>query len=120
MSPHAQRNALALVLGAFALVTLVGIMLSRDLETYFQLGAIAVGLLMLAGSCLVHLGNRFAVALLLLSAGAYFLLMVIPGTFKHGIHVFETLMPAFYFSVATRLALAGLAFHVLTRSCARA
>ena len=120
MSTRVLQLALAVIVAVFAGVSLAGLALSAETPVYLQVTGVVSGFLALAAVWLLLRANRLAVAMLLVAAAIYFFSMVIPGFSRHGTQVFSALMPAFYVSVAIRLAFAALAHYVLSRLAVRA
>jgi Na+-translocating ferredoxin:NAD+ oxidoreductase RnfE subunit len=86
---------------------------------YLQVSVVLSSSLMLVAAWLIIRENRIAALLLLLSVIVYFLSMVVPAFSRHGWQLFSQFIPAFYWSLAMRLSLTLLAYHLLHRASLR-
>jgi hypothetical protein len=102
--------------GGFGLPSLIGAFILDDVTPIFRVHSFLVGGFLVVGAVLLSKGRKAGVWLLWLSACIYFLMMFIPALYRHGSSVFSALMGMFYWSVASRLALAIIAQRILARS----
>ncbi|WP_172203475.1 hypothetical protein [Niveibacterium sp. COAC-50] len=118
MQPIRSITVLASVVSIVGLSLFCGALLVADAPLYLRLCSAASGALMIGGAVQLFRAKRTALALLWLSVATYALSILVPGTAKHGLSVFNHTISAFYWSLATRISLALLAHIALRRSLA--
>ena len=115
MSPRSIRFALGFIAAAFALVSLVGLVLSPDTPLHLQVSVVLSGSLMLVAGWFLLRANQVAVFLLAAAALVYFLSIVVPAYSRHGTELFTQLIPAFYWSLTIRVSLIAFSYYALRR-----
>jgi len=110
MNRQFASRALSVATVLLAGPTIAGAVLLEDLLPLLRAAAFASGALVLVAAWLLFRFNRVALLVLWLSLAIYVASIFGPALVRHGSEVFASLIPAFYWSVAARLALV-LAAH---------
>lgn len=117
VSPFMTRlyilRALAVLVGIIGAVSAIGSFTMQGMPPVQQVVTPINGVLLIFAAWLLLQRKRLAPLLLLVSAAAYFLSYAWPSALSNGPSALTMFMPAFYYSVVTRVALAAIAYWLV-------
>lgn len=105
--------SLASLVGVFGAISIVGVIALQDIPPVQQVVTPINGLLLIVSAWLLVQQRLLAPVLLAVSAAVYFLSYAWPSVASNGLAGLTVFMPAFYFSVGSRIALAAVAYWLL-------